>query len=376
MKILVVGGNGYFGSNVAAALRGLPDTTVYIASRNPDAAEGEIKLNLNDATTFEAMQGYGFVVNCSDALTARPDKAMAYCLSNGLTFIETTDDAQTMLRLLQKYRGGADGGTGRAVVTGRLVLGLGIMPGLSNLAAAELVRSKGGAQHVRRIEVALRLNPLSGAGYGMSALSAQVVSTLSKRFEGGALISDPPVWFSPLIPFADGAMPALRTGLPEAVMLHYSTGLPNTAAYLSLGTPLPGLGRALETALFGVAMTLPRDPFFKPLAQRALSQAFVGVRTVLFREGKTPFEIVAMADRTDYFKHDGDSLSLQFSDGIAAGAYAVAAGVGLLAIQPSAPGVHLPDEVLGLDDVLAQMRTIAGERLKITVRRIVVGQNA
>jgi short subunit dehydrogenase-like uncharacterized protein len=371
MKILVVGGNGYFGSNVAAALRGLPNTTVHIASRNPDATEGEIKLNLNDPATFDVMQGHDFVVNCSDALTARPDPAMAYCLSHGLTFIETTDDAQTMLRLLQKYRGGADSGA----ATGRLVLGLGIMPGLSNLAAAELVRSKGGAQHVQRIEVALRLNPLSGAGYGMSALSAQVVSTLSKRFENGALISDPPVWFSPLIPFADGAMPALRTGLPEAVMLHYSTGVPNTAAYLSLGTPLPGLGRALETALFGVAMALPRDPFFKPLAQRALSQVFVGVRTVLFREGKTPFEIVAMADRTDYFKHDGDSLSLQFSDGIAAGAYAVAAGVVLLAAQSPAPGVHLPDEVLNLDDVLAKMRTMVGERLKITVRRTEVKQS-
>ena len=372
-KILVMGGNGYFGSNVAVALRALPNTTVSIASRQPDAAAGEIKLNLNEAETFEALRGYDFIVNCSDSLKVRPDAAMDYCLHNGLTFIETTDDAQTMLRLLQKYRGGAVDGT---VVNGRLILGLGIMPGLSNLAAAALVRSRGGAH---RIEVALRLNPLSGAGYGMSALSAQVVSMVSKRFENGELISDPPVWFSPRIPFAEGALPALRTGLPEAVMLHYSTQVPNTAAYLSLGSRVPGLGRALETALFGVAMTMPRDPFFKPLAQEALSQAFAGVRTVLFRAGKTPFEIVAMADRTDYFQHDGDSLSLQVSDGILAGASAVAAGVALLAdgLAHLAPttGVYLPDEILSLDDVIAKMRELTGERLKITVKRIAVQQS-
>jgi hypothetical protein len=288
---------------------------------------------------------------------------MAYCLSHGLTFVETTDDAQTMLRLLQKYRVGQG-----ESATGRVVLGLGIMPGLSNLVAAALVRSRGGAQQVQRIEVALRLNPLSGAGYGMSALSAQVVSRFSKRFEDGKLITDPPVWFSPRIPFAEGLLPALRTGLPEAVMLGYSTGVPSTAAYLSLGMGMPGVGRALETALFGVAMAMPRDPFLKPLAEGVLAQTFAGVRGVLFRAGKTPFEIVAMADRTDYFSHDGDSLSVQLSNGITAGAYAVAAGVALLAAQsPQTPGVFLPDEVLQLDDVLAKMRELAGEQVKVTV---------
>ena len=364
MKILVIGGNGYFGNKVAAALRELPNATVSIASRKPDAAAGEIKLDLNDAETFGAMHGFNYIVNCSDALIARPDKAMAYCLSNGLTFIETSDDAQTLLRLLQKYRDGVND----TAMTGQLLLGLGIMPGLSNLAAADLLRGRTGAQ---RIEVALKLNPLSGAGYGMSALSAQVVSNVAKRFENGELISDPPVWFSPQIPFAAGPMPALRTGLPEAVMLHYSTRVPNTAAYLSLGPPV--VGRALETALFGMAMAFPRDPFFKPLAQSALSQAFAGVRTVLFREGNTPFEIVAMVDRADYFRHDGDSLSVQFSDGMLAAAYAVAAGVAALAGQSNAPGVYLPDEVLTFDDVIARMREMARERLKIVVKRTVIG---
>jgi NAD(P)-dependent dehydrogenase (short-subunit alcohol dehydrogenase family) len=340
MNCVVLGGTGYFGGSVARALRNAGQQ-VTIASRTPRADSDSLRFDFQDATSFEALNAFDLVINCADTTAAAPDAAISHVLDRGGTFIETTDDAKSILRLIEVFRGN--------YTPGRLIIGMGIMPGLSNLAAAALAH---GRDKDARVEVAIRLNPLSGAGNGMSALSAQVVANVSKRWENGQLIKDPPVWFSPLIPFRDGAAPALRTGLPEAIMLGYSLGARNTAAYLSTGSAL------IEGALFGASLLMPQDYLFKPIAVKALGGAFSAVRGGLLRNLRTPFEIVAMVGRTDDFRHNGASLSLWISDGIDAAGAAVGAAAQALQASPLAPGVYLPDEAFTLDDILARIAQI------------------
>ncbi len=348
MNCVVLGGTGYFGKNVARALRNA-GAQVTIASRTPP--DGGVRFDFSEPATFDALNNVDAVINCADTTRAQPDAAISHVLAQGGMFVETTDDARTLLRLIEKFRG--------APTSGRLLIGLGIMPGLSNLAAAELAR---GRDKDARIEVAIRLNPLSGAGAGMSALSAQVISTVSKRWEAGVLITNPPVWFSPLIPFRDGDAPALRTGLPEALMLGYSTGARNTAAYLSTGSPL------IEAALFGASLLFPQDAVFKPIATKAVGDVFTGVRSGLFRNLRTPLEIVAMAGRTNDLRHNGDSLNLWVSDGIDAASAAICASVQLLLETPPVPGAYLSDEALTLNPVITRMRALMPD-LEVKVRR-------
>jgi hypothetical protein len=352
-RILLIGGKGYFGARVANALRTLDGVDVRIATRK--AGPDEVALDLRDASSFDALTAFDVVVNCSDTLAAPPDPAIGAVFARGGTWVETTDEAGTILRLLQRYHVDAD-----EPPAGRLLIGAGIMPGLSNLLAAKLKRGVEAFTPVTRLEVAIRLNPLSGAGGGMSTLSARLLANVSRRFEDGKLIIDPPAWFSPLIPFKRGLMPALRIGLPEAIMLGYSTGVPNTAAYFTTGLPFA------QGAMLGLSILFPKDPVFKPLATDALGAAISGLRGGLFGGVRTSFDIVALANRQDPLRHDGPALRLTFDDGIAAAAYAVAASVARLHEATPTPGAYLPDECFDLDALLVDIRRMAGGSLKIS----------
>jgi hypothetical protein len=342
-RVLLLGGKGYFGRQVAQALRAV-DIDVQVASRT-----GDIRIDLADASTYTAFDGFPTVVNCTDTVAVDPTPAVAHVLAQGSTFVETTDDANVLLKLIQTFRG--------VTSRGRLAAGLGLMPGLSNLAAADLMKQRGGAE---TLEVAIRFNPLSGAGAGMSGLSARVIANVGKRWVNGELVTTPPVWAAPMIPFRSGLGTAVRTGLPEAMMLGFSTGAKTTAAYLSTGSPL------IETGLFGLALGFPQDPLFKPAATEALSRVISAVRGGPLRDVRTPFEIVAMADRRDAFRHDGDWLRVTVSDGIAAAGVLVADGVKRLMAQPVTPGVFLPDEWLTLDQAVSALQNARGVKVSVT----------
>lgn len=343
-RILVIGGNGFYGRTVAGALRKIDGLDVSIGSRSSAA-----RMDLRDTSTFDTLDGYDVVVNCTDSLAANATAATAHVLARGGTFVETTDDAETLLKLIQTWRG--------QPTTGRLLIGLGLMPGLTNIVAAELSRRVGGA---RTLEVAVRFNPLSGAGPGMSGLSAKVIANVGRRFIDGALRNSPPVWTAPLIPFRDGFGTAVRTGLPEALMLGFSTGARDTAAYLSTGSPL------IESALFGAALAFPQDALFKPLATDALSQAITTLRGGVLRDRRTPFEVVALADRASALRHDGSWLRVTMSDGMRAAGALTAAGIAALCARPVASGVYLPDELFSLDDALHALRGVGGLQVEVT----------
>ena len=346
--VLVLGGAGYFGKQVVMALKAHNNLQVLTGSRQSK----DRQIDLANPTTFSALQDCDIIINCTDTVKVQPDGAIAHVLAQGGTFIETTDDAKTLHRLINTWRG-----QNTTATAGRLIIGMGIMPGLSNIVAAALVRK---SANVDTLEVAIRFNPLSGAGAGMNRLTAQVIANVGKRFVDGKLVNSPPMWFAPLIPFRDGYGTAVRTGLPEALMLGYSTSAKTTAAYLSTGSPI------LETALLGTAFAFPQDAIFKPIATDILSRAINEVRGGFLRNMRTPFEIVALANRRNWVQHDGDWLRVWLSDGILAGGAAVAAGVQLMLSKNLAPGVYLPDEVFELDDLINHLAQTSGLRVETT----------
>ncbi|HUS68458.1 MAG TPA: NAD-dependent epimerase/dehydratase family protein [Kofleriaceae bacterium] len=186
-----------------------------------------------------------------------------------------------------------------APARGSVVLGVGLWPGMSNLLVADLARG-----HQGPLSLGIKVSPLSGAGRGTVELMR------------GALLGAPPA---------------------ETLLFQASLAQPVAVEYL---VPAPG---RLVLAL--LARLRPR------CLARAFAAAATGAlrlaRTVLLRRRAAPIELHARA---------GDATAvLATRDGFAATAAAIAASAGLLLERGSAPGVHTPDELLALDDVLARL---------------------
>lgn len=182
---------------------------------------------------------------------------------------------------------------------GAVVLGLGLWPGLSNLLVADLAREKGGP-----LSLGIRVAPFSGAGSATVDLMR------------GAML---------------GARPA------EEAMLRTSLGRQVDVRYL-----MPAPGRWLMAVM---PRLRPRWLF------AAIATGMTGVlrlvRTRLLRRRAAPIELCASA---------GDvTATLVTRDGFGATAAALATCAAALLERPAAPGLHTPDQVLVLDEVLARM---------------------
>ena len=94
-RVLVVGGRGFLGSRTVTALRRLPETEVAVGSRR--GGDGCVEIDLSDYSSRTAMEGFDVVVNCADSLEVAPGRAAEYCLLQGITFVETSADADATL---------------------------------------------------------------------------------------------------------------------------------------------------------------------------------------------------------------------------------------------------------------------------------------
>ncbi|HVE77521.1 MAG TPA: hypothetical protein VNA89_01600 [Gemmatimonadaceae bacterium] len=337
MNVLVLGASGYFGRRVLAALRRAPELDATAGGRAP--ASGGVRVDLTDPSTFPALRDFAVVVNCADSTRAGPDGAAAYCGSHGGIFIETTTEAAVIQRLWETRRD-------RAAWRGALLIGAGIFPGLSNLLAAAVARR---VIACRRLELGFRIDVLSGAGGGMLAVMAGSMVRPAVYYEGGVRREAPPIAAGVTLPFAGRLRATVRLGLPEAAMLHWSTGTLSTGTFLAAAPPVPG----------PVADALGRWLARHPGAERAIGAQLRLVRGTLFRGRPTSIELTAVANREESMT-DPPHETLRAADGVTAGAYAAAAMVALLARRPPAPGVYLPDQLFELDDVLRAMAALAG----------------
>ena len=151
-------------------------------------------------------------------------------------------------------------------------------------------------------------------------------------------------------------------GLPESWMLHRSTGVESTGSLLA---PVPGIPVALQRVmtLFAPWSILRWSP-----VRFGLHLGFRLLRGVLFGWRGASFELAAVGDR--HLRGDYRAAScLRVDKGFEAAGFATAAMVVELAAALPEPGVSWIDQRLRLDPVVDRMRELAGEDLRVDVRR-------
>ena len=334
MRVLVVGGNGFFGRGAVQGLEAGGDE-VHIGSRRGVGPRG-CRIDLNDPASFETLMGWEAVVNCADDALAPPDEAIASVLEDGGTWVETTADPRTLARLKERFAGR----TG----AGRLVLGVGIFPGVSGLLVAAL---KAQRPQLTGIDLAVRVSQLSGSGQGTAALMARGLEHPAVFFVNGRLQEEPTVQFGPPFSFVSGQHPTVWAGLPEPLLLPESLKLRNMRSAIS---PKPSF---LRFNFWLLALLRPPR-----LLQRFYSwmnhTLLVVLRTLLMKGRSSAVELTARGD-------DGSWLALSMPDGMAAGGWAVAAMTRLLVEQRPEPGLLAIEQVLVLEPVLAELQRLGGD---------------
>ncbi len=327
-RVAVIGGAGHLGSRAVESLKALADVEVTVASRR-----GPVRVDLGDPSTFAALDGFDAIVDLADTTTTRPDALAAYCLEKGLLLIEATSDAEAVQRLHDTLRG-REG-------QGAVILGAGIFTGLSNLLARDAADRAGSA---RRIEIAIRSSPYSGAGRGTVVLMGSALRTATRSWDEGREVVGPPVAAGPRFPFPSGDAPSLHVPLAEAYMMHASTGAPTSRAYLS---PRPSVLVLMFRAIPGFLL---RRAWFVAF----MTAYFSFLRRFVLRSVASAVEMVVVA------RGDREVIrTLSAPDGMRTGGAAIAGIVA--ALRTSRPtGVRFVDDVTTLDAVLANMGALPG----------------
>ncbi|MFT3700707.1 MAG: hypothetical protein QM831_46610 [Kofleriaceae bacterium] len=292
MRTLVIGGRGFLGRRVVAALR----------ERGVEPTASGRELDIAQITPAQ-LAPYEVVINCSDTLVAPPDQLHLAARAAGVIYLETTSEPRAYRRLLDQHTLG----------DGIAILGAGLFPGISNLVAHAAFTANGCRGPV---SLAIRFSPFTAAGKGMVALIA-------------FLLREPPIDGSrpfqpgPAMHFRDGMHPTVHAAMPEAHLLAHSLDTKVTA----LLSPTPNL---LQPLLRFVPAWLAR----------------VGVgflRRFIFRNRPTRVEIAATAgDQTIHYVAD---------DGVMAGARAIADLASRIFRHRVTAGTYTVDQILTLEEV-------------------------
>lgn len=337
MRALVIGGNGFFGSRVVKALRAA-SIDVVIGGKS---GAGGLAIDVGRVEPA-ALKEYDAVVNCADTIASPPDRLHEAALKAGIIYVEPTAEPGPISRALARRQSLTGGGIA--------ILGAGIFPGLSNLAARAVYEENG---RVGPVEVAMRFSPFTGAGGGMVSLIAHLMAEPAPYFAAGTRHTAGAFSAGHPMPFEGTWRRTLRAAIPETDLLHATLGAPDVLALLS---PQPSI---LMPFLRLAAILAPP---WKPLkrAYLAMIRGSVGImRRIIFRKRPTYVVVSALAGRTGD-AHEGRYINLSTPDGILCGAYVIAATLTLVDRSKPTPGTYVIDELVKLDAVLAEIAKLPG----------------
>ena len=210
-----------------------------------------------------------------------------------------------------------------------------------------------------RMDVIVRLNPLTGAGPGLVEVMVRSTQEEAVYYENGVRVTAPPI--RPGVPLFTGrkTVSTVGVGLPEASMLHASLGLPTVATYVTTVPTLPGW---ISDPLL---RWMPRGPgaekAFVPLFRRYLRL----IRTRLFRNKSAFVEVNAVTG-------EGDQLALRTDDGLRATAHGLAAAALAMASRDLPVGAFMPDELFTLGEVMDRMLASIGGDFHVTLHSTLV----
>jgi len=294
-KTLVIGGFGFYGRRVCAALSA-QGYEVARGTRNPKGREGAVEFDLEEPAHLSRLGAYDAIVNCSDTVNARPDRAITYVLTQGGTWFEMGADPSTTQRLLAIDPG--------CTARGLVVLGVGVFPGLSTALAKAVYDENPACQS---LELGVRVSPLSGAGVGNCALMAESLFVPASRYEAGVRqVTRTAMGATVRLPYGGVLHPSVNFALPDTDLIRAATGVPQIAAYVSV---VPSVLRFNFAALAWIAWLLRP---LRPLVVWALTWQLAITRAVLLRKVNTRVQLVVVADRGT--RHER-TRALSFEDG-------------------------------------------------------------
>ncbi|MCB9869142.1 MAG: hypothetical protein H6836_05550 [Planctomycetes bacterium] len=334
-EVVVLGGRGHLGSRIAATLTAA-GVHCSIAGRT-----GPLTVDLRDPRTLDALPRRALVINATDTFTTPPDGLYEHALHHGLLVLETAADVTAYERLRARRRQLASHAA--TEVSGAVVAGAGVFPGLSNLLGAHAVRH---TPNTRMLVVVAEWSLLSGAGGGTVETMVRALREPVRRISRGEEERSRPIGERLQIERPGKNRDAYEIPLPEPLMLHDSTRVPTTRFFAATH---PGLPRWVMGCLSTVtARRVARGPSASFLPR----VAFRGLRSLVLRRRTTPVALRVGAGPTR------DSLrwySLEFADAFATAGAAAAAAARLLrrrAFEADTSGIHNLDELLELGDVL------------------------
>jgi short subunit dehydrogenase-like uncharacterized protein len=329
-RIVVLGGSGFLGSRVVAALK-KAGADVSVASRR-----SEVQVDVTKPESFAALDRFDVVVDLSDTVSNPPDALIAWCLERGKCVIEATSEAPCVERLHAAHVG----------TKGRLVLGGGIFTGVSNLLARDVARRVG---TVDSIQVGVASSPFSGSGTGTITLMVKALEVPAVRYENGRRIEEPTVRRGPSLDYAGVTRPTGYMSLAEPFMIHTSTGAPKVEV---LFAPQPGV---LVPAFTMIPGWLARSRVF----QAFMRGYFTVLRRVLLRSVSSSVELTARAAGTQ-----GEARRwVTTRDGMEAGGYALAAMAEEIASSADWSGVKMIDDVTELEPIIKRANELAAGTL-------------
>ncbi len=332
MKLLVIGGGGYYGGFVVEALRRLAGVEVAIGGRS-----GPVVVDLADPGTHAALDPYAVVIDAADTVTHAPDRAARRAVERGGIWLELSADRGVTERLLALDPDGP----------GALVVGVGIFPGMSTALAAVAAE---GMQRAH-IESGVRLSPLSGAGRGNCALMRRMLETPGARVLDGRQVETAAVFGAAPLPFPSGERAAAGVGLPDVALIHRATDAETVTTRMALAPGILRLGFTIGAALMRWA-----GPLRRPLGW--LSEwSLIALRAGLLRRVSSRVELVAIAE-------DGAQRRVERLD-VADGQRGTADGVAAAVIclrdgARPAPGVHTAPTAFGARALLDAFASLTG----------------
>lgn len=337
-RILVLGAFGFYGSKVAQALRGRGHE-VGCGTRTLRGREAEVRVDLDAPDSFVALREFDVVVNCSDSVNAQPDAAIRWVLAHGGVWLEMGAHADTLARLLAIEAGPECAGT--------VVLGVGVFPGLSTALARSVAAQVPGCQ---RVELGVRLSPLSGAGPANCALMAESLFAPASRYVDGELVEARTAMGEAVtLTFEAQQVVANNFALPDTLLIHRCTQVPNVAAYFAI---VPGVLRYNFAVLAWMCRLLR---FARRPLVWLLTWQMIALRAWLLRNVESRVQLVAIAERGTPREQQ---LELSFADGQQATADGTVAAVeAWLARDPSLGpfGVFGVAELFSFHELLVHM---------------------
>lgn len=363
-RVLVIGSRGFYGGRIVTALRALPGVDVVLGSRTPrtvsDHPDGLAieRVDLEEPRTLGDGDRYDLIVNAADTIHADPDAAVRHVLQHGGCWLDVGADPRTTERLLAIDLRDA---------RGSVIPGAGLFPGLSTLLAHEAQRNLEIGDDALAIDLAILLEPLSGAGDGSCELMMEALETPSVRYELGKRIEAATIGSIARHEFPGVARPhpAAVLAMPDTHLLHRD--FPQATLTVSLGVDPSWFLVSLRTLATGLAIARRLGRWPRALLRHSTSPVLRLMRARLLRNRPTRIRMTATARDATNTEGRRAVTTLDVDDGQRAVGVSVAAAAYEILRNSDArpPGICTLGDCTTLAAVLETMRAVVGNTMRI-----------